>query len=81
MKAISDVEANRARLKRYLVIRGVFSVRSIEVLLGFAASIRQAQDDLAACLQYGQQNGPEKSKTFSQCNQIRRCGDLSAIPL
>ena len=87
------VSADQSRLKRYLLARGIFSVRKAPLILaGVSAATRQGEADTEVCHKHLRRldycmRAPDTqdcvlraSERWPECVQMKRCNDLSRIP-
>src|SRR5215470_98216 len=90
-KTIEEILAQQARLKRYLDVRGISTVRiSLAVVAGYTAANQQGLADTDGCIRQGREECKGVAdfdacfrhvhENWPQCVQMNRCSDLSRIP-
>jgi hypothetical protein len=91
-QGIEGVSADQSRLKRYLIARGVFTVRKAPLILaGVTAATRQGEADTEVCYKHlpeldckstpdAQDCVLRGSERWPECVQMKRCNDLSRVP-
>ena len=80
-EGVDQVQNEISRLRRYLIVRGVWNVRSdVPLLVGITAAFNQGRDDTRQCLAAPvTDTGPAKDN-YPPCVHQSRCSDLSRIP-
>ena len=92
-QGIEGLSADQSRLKRYLIARGVFTVRNAPLILaGVTAATRQGEADTEVCNMHVREldckmRSPDLqdcvlrgSERWPEFVQMKRCNDLSRVP-
>jgi hypothetical protein len=90
-QGFEEIRAKQLRLRRYLIARGIFTIRSdVPVLAGLAAATNQGVADTEGCFRHALEDCrgaadpsgciEQGSKQWPQCVQTNRCNDLSRLP-
>jgi hypothetical protein len=82
MEADNSLQADIARLKRYLLARGVLTARSdVPVIAGFVAAHNQGRADWQSCKEQMPSSLNPDGTNLPGCAWRGRCFDLSRIPM
>jgi hypothetical protein len=80
-QAYNNVQTDIARLKRYLLVRGVLTLRDeLPILVGFKTATERGAADHRACMEHAEHDYPNLRKDYPECVRASRCEDLSRIP-
>jgi|HubBroStandDraft_6_1064221.scaffolds.fasta_scaffold427464_3 hypothetical protein len=80
-QAYNNVQTNIGRLRSYLLVRGVLTLRDeLPILVGFKTAIERGAADQRACGEHAITDYPNLRKDYPECVRASRCEDLSRIP-
>jgi hypothetical protein len=80
-QAYNNIQTNIGRLRRYLLVRGVLTLRDeFPILVGFKTATERGAADIRACMQHGEHDDPNLRMGYPECVRAYRCQDLSRLP-